>query len=334
MYGEMNNEIIKVDNVYFSYDKIKEFTKQKTEKKSKTDENSYKENSGCDSKSCPATYGDFSLNIDMPFLAEEKDRMVLKSINISIKKGQFVVVVGRNGSGKSTFARLLNALLIPTSGHVYIKGMNTADEENIWEIRKTAGMIFQNPDNQIVGTTVEEDVAFGPENIGIKPGEIRKRVNEALESVHMFEYMKHAPHLLSGGQKQRVAIAGVLAIKPECIILDESTAMLDPIGRREVMSLIKSLNKKENITIIHITHHMDEAVEADRVIVMDNGNVIMDGKPEEVFTNVDKMKACGLSVPQVTELFFELKKEGVNIPTGILDIETAFKCLSLALKKG
>lgn len=256
----------------------------------------------------------------------------LKGLNTIIEKGQFIVVIGRNGSGKSTFARLLNALLLPTRGTVYIKGYNTRDKELQWEIRRTAGMIFQNPDNQIIGTIVEEDVAFGPENIGIAPDEIRERVDKSLYSAGIAEYSKHAPHLLSGGQKQRVAIAGILAMKPECIILDEATAMLDPIGRKEVMSVLAKLNKEDKITIVHITHHMEEASSADRVIVIDEGKIILDGRPEEVFSNVQKIKAVGLDVPEVTELFHELSKEGLNLPVGVLDVEGAFEALERLVK--
>ena len=251
----------------------------------------------------------------------------LSDINISFEKGQFIVVLGRNGSGKSTFSRLLNALLLPTKGVVFVKGFKTIDEKHLWEIRRSTGMVFQNPDNQIVGTIVEEDVAFGPENIGIAPIEIRKRVDDALEAVGILEYSKHAPHLLSGGQKQRVAIAGILAMKPECIVLDEATSMLDPVGRKEVMQVLKELNKNEKITIIHITHHMDEAATADRVIVFEQGSVILDGTPKQVFSNVESIKDLGLEVPQVTELLYELKREGYDLPIDILDVEEAFEVL-------
>ncbi|MCR4436231.1 MAG: energy-coupling factor transporter ATPase [Clostridiales bacterium] len=262
---------------------------------------------------------------------EDPGVKALSDVGITFEKGQFIAVLGRNGSGKSTFARLLNALLMPTRGAVYIKGMDTRDEKCLWKIRSSAGMVFQNPDNQIVGTTVEEDVAFGPENLGIPPEEIRERVYDALKSVGIMEYSTHAPHLLSGGQKQRVAIAGILAIKPDCIILDEATSMLDPIGRREVMQLVKKLNREEGITIIHITHHMDEATMADRVIVMDMGKVVLDGKPAEVFSNVEMVKSLGLEVPQVTELFYELKKEGCKLPLEVLNVDEAYEALLRAI---
>jgi len=257
----------------------------------------------------------------------------LSDINLSITKGQFVAVVGRNGSGKSTFARLLNALLIPAEGAVYIKGMDTRDEKNLWEVRRTAGMIFQNPDNQIIGTTVEEDVAFGPENLGVPSGEIRRRVKESLACVGMGEYAAHAPHILSGGQKQRVAIAGILAMKPECIILDEATAMLDPVGRKDIISVLRKLNREEGITVIHITHHMDEVVNADRVLIMDQGGIVLDGRPEEVFSNVGRIKSLGLDVPQVTELLYELRNEGCDLPLEILDVEKACEAIAKAIKR-
>lgn len=255
------------------------------------------------------------------------DVEALSKSSINIVEGEFVVVLGRNGSGKSTLARLMNAILTPDEGYVYINGMDTANNEKIWEIRRTAGMVFQNPDNQIVGTIVEEDVAFGPENLGLEPSVIRIRVDEALKMVGMTEYSKRAPHLLSGGQKQRVAIAGILAMKPKCIILDEATAMLDPIGRREVMNVLRKLNKNENITILHITHHMDEAVNADRVLVMDKGQIIMDGKPVEIFSQVQKIKEIGLDVPQVAELFFSLRKQGFDLPSDILTVDKAVEFL-------
>ncbi|CDI50786.1 energy-coupling factor transporter ATPase [Clostridium tetani] len=252
---------------------------------------------------------------------ENKFIIAVDDVSFSIDKGEFVVILGRNGSGKSTMAKHMNALLVPTEGKVYVDKMDTLDEENTWNIRNKAGMVFQNPDNQIVATIVEEDVAFGPENLGVEPKEIRTRVENSLKRVKMFEYKKHAPHLLSGGQKQRVAIAGVLAMMPECIVFDEPTAMLDPSGRKEVINTIKELNDEYGITIVLITHYMEEAVEADRVIVMDTGKLVMEGNPREIFGNVKAMKKIGLDVPQVTELAYELKKEGININSDILTID-------------
>ena len=251
----------------------------------------------------------------------DKELLALDNISLSIEEGEFVVILGHNGSGKSTLAKLMNGLIVPTEGKVYVDGMDTQDEEKIWNIRQKAGMVFQNPDNQIVATIVEDDVAFGPENQGIDPKEIRKRIDKALEIVEMSDYVKHAPHLLSGGQKQRVAIAGILAMEPECIILDEPTAMLDPVGRKEVMRTIKKLNKEENKTIVHITHYMDEAVEADRILVMEKGKIVMEGTPKEIFSQVDRVKSLGLDVPQVTELAYELRKEGIDVPKDILTVD-------------
>jgi len=253
--------------------------------------------------------------------AEDKEFAALKDVSLEIKKGEFLVILGHNGSGKSTLAKLMNALLLPTKGNVYVNGMNTNDSDKIWDIRQTAGMVFQNPDNQLVATIVEEDVAFGPENQGIEPKEIRRRVDEALEIVEMGQYKKHAPHLLSGGQKQRIAIAGILAMNPDCIVLDEPTAMLDPSGRIEVMKTIQKLNKEEKKTIVHITHYMDEAVSADRIIVMEEGQVVLEGTPKAVFSQVEKLKELGLDVPQVTELVYELRKEGIDLPADILTVD-------------
>lgn len=268
-----------------------------------------------------------NLRYEYTSIGEDSQLTAIKDINISIKKGEHLVILGHNGSGKSTLAKLMNGLLLPTEGNVYVNGMNTKDEDNVWNIRETAGMVFQNPDNQIVATIVEEDVAFGPENQGIPPLEIRERVDEALRIVEMTEYKKHAPHLLSGGQKQRVAIAGILAMKPECIIMDEPTAMLDPTGRVEIMNTIKKLNKEEKKTIIHITHYMEEAVEADRILIMEQGQIVMEGTPKEIFSQVEKVKKLGLDVPQVTELAYELKKEGIDVPEDILTIEELVKAL-------
>lgn len=254
-------------------------------------------------------------------------KVAVNDINLEVKKGEFLVVLGRNGSGKSTLAKHINALLLPSGGKVFVDGLDTSNLSEVWNIRNKAGMVFQNPDNQLVATIVEEDVAFGPENLGIEPKEIRKRVNEALKTVDMLEYSRHAPHLLSGGQKQRIAIAGILAMRPECIVFDEPTAMLDPIGRREVMKTIKQVNRDFGITIILITHFMEEAAQADRIIVMDEGNIIMQGKPREIFNHVSEMKKIGLDVPQVTELAYELKKSGININTDILTINEMVSAL-------
>lgn len=254
-------------------------------------------------------------------LIDDSVQTAVKSLSLEVKKGEFLVILGHNGSGKSTLAKMMNGLLMPTSGQVFVKGMNTNDEDKIWDIRESAGIVFQNPDNQIVATIVEEDVAFGPENQGIPQAEIRKRVDDSLAIVEMSDYKKHAPHLLSGGQKQRVAIAGILAMNPDCIIFDEPTAMLDPNGRLEVMDTIKKLNRVEGKTIILITHYMDEAVEADRVLVMSQGEILMEGNPKEVFSQVEKIKELGLDVPQVTELAYELRKEGIDIRADILSVE-------------
>ena len=250
----------------------------------------------------------------------QEEKIAINDVNLQIKEGEFIAILGHNGSGKSTMAKHMNALLIPTEGKMLVNKMDTSDMNNLWNIRDTAGMVFQNPDNQLVATIVEEDVAFGPENLGVPPEEIRKRVDEALERVGMSEYKRHAPHLLSGGQKQRIAIAGILAMKPKCIIFDEPTAMLDPSGRKEVLDTIIDLNKNYGITVILITHYMDEAAKADRIVVMDKGKLILDGKPRDVFSNVEKMKSIGLDVPQVTELSYELQKAGINIDTRILDV--------------
>ena len=260
-------------------------------------------------------------------LIDDSVQKAVKDINIEVKKGEFLVILGHNGSGKSTLAKLMNGLLIPTHGDVDVLGMNTKDEEHIWDIREKAGMVFQNPDNQIVATIVEEDVAFGPENLGIEPSEIRKRIDEALEIVEMTEYKKHAPHLLSGGQKQRVAIAGILAMKPDCIIFDEPTSMLDPNGRIEVINTIKKLNEDDDKTIVLITHYMDEAVQGDRVLVMEEGEIVMEGTPKEVFSQVEKVKSYGLDVPQVTELAYELRKAGIDLKDDVLSIEELVELL-------
>lgn len=260
-------------------------------------------------------------NVTFEYHRDEEAFKALDDVSLDIKKGEFLVVIGHNGSGKSTLAKHLNGILRPTKGDVIISGLNTKEEKNIWDIRQTAGMVFQNPDNQIVATVVEEDVAFGPENLGIEASEIRKRVDEALKAVGMYEFKDRAPHLLSGGQKQRIGIAGIIAMKPKCIILDEPTAMLDPSGRKEVIDTILRLNKEEGITIVHITHFMEEAVEADRVIVMEKGKMVMEGKPREIFSQVEKLKELGLDVPHMTELTYELIKEGIDLPKDILTLE-------------
>lgn len=241
-------------------------------------------------------------------------------VSLEIERGSFTAIIGRNGSGKSTLAKNINALLIPSSGAVYVNGTDTRNEEHLWEVRRTVGMVFQNPDNQLVSTIVEDDVAFGPENMGIPPEEIRKRVDEALKAVGMYEHRKKAPHLLSGGQKQRVAIAGTIAMKPECIVFDEPTAMLDPSGRRDVMKIIKGLNK-EGITVVLITHFMEEAAEADRVVIMDRGKVLMDGTPCEIFAQSDKIREINLDVPAAVEMAERLRKSGIVVPQNIISAE-------------
>jgi len=251
---------------------------------------------------------------------EEVNRAI-DGLDLDIKAGDFVAVLGHNGSGKSTFAKQVNGILLPTEGTVWISGMKTTDESRIWDIRKTAGMVFQNPDNQIIGNLVEEDVGFGPENLGVPTDEIWRRVDESLEAVGMTAYRLKSPNKLSGGQKQRVAIAGVMAMRPQCIILDEPTAMLDPNGRKEVIRTVRELNQKEGITVLLITHYMEEVIWADRVIVMDDGCLVMDGTPKEIFSRVKELKNYRLDVPQVTELAYELKQEGVELPDGILTIE-------------
>lgn len=260
--------------------------------------------------------------------ADLEDIKAVDGINAVFARGSFTAVIGRNGSGKSTFAKLLNALLVPVRGTVYVDGISTSSEEYLWDIRRTVGMIFQNPDNQIVGTTVEEDVAFGLENLGTEPSEIRKRVDAALDTTGISEFATTQPHHLSGGQKQKVAIAGIIAMKPECIVLDEATSMLDPIGRSEVMAVMRQLNRNENITVIHITHHMDEACFADRVLIMDEGRIVMEGTPKEVFSQVSKVKSLGMDVPQVSELIFDLNLEGFDFPEGILNIDDAYEAIA------
>ena len=266
-------------------------------------------------------------NISYEYIPEESTFKAIDNLNLDVKQGEFVAIIGHNGSGKSTLSKNLNAILMPTKGNILIDGNDTKDEEKLWDIRQTAGMVFQNPDNQIVATVVEEDVAFGPENLGIEPKLIRERVKEALESVGITELKDRQPHLLSGGQKQRVAIAGIIAMRPKCIIFDEATAMLDPSGRKEVINNIKELNKKHGITVILITHYMDEAAEADRVVVMDKGKVIIEGIPRDVFSHVETMKRIGLDVPQVTEICYELRKAGIDIDTKILNVNEMVSAL-------
>jgi len=244
----------------------------------------------------------------------------LRGVNLAVEKGEFLAILGHNGSGKSTLAKHFNGILLPTNGKVFVNDIDISDDSKIYEIRQTVGMVFQNPDNQIVAAIVEEDVAFALENLGVEPSEIRARIDEAMKLVDIYKYHKHAPHRLSGGQKQRVAIAGVIAMRPQCIVLDEPTAMLDPKGRKEVMRTIKMLNEM-GVTVILITHYMEEAAQAGRVVVMDKGQIIMDGTPREIFAEVEKLKAVGLDVPQVTELAYELRKSGIEIPVNILNEE-------------
>ena len=256
----------------------------------------------------------------------------LEDVSLSIEKGSFVVVLGHNGSGKSTLAKHMNAVLLPSGGAVYVEGMDTKDEALLLEIRRRVGMVFQNPDNQIVANVVEEDVAFAPENLGVPSEEIRRRVDDALAAVGMSEFTRHAPHLLSGGQKQRVAIAGVIAMAPECIVLDEATAMLDPAGRREVLSAIRALNRERNITVVLITHHMDEAMDADRLIVMNDGKLVMNGTPAEVFTQVDALRAMGLAAPDTVELLYGLRQSGMDVPLDALTVDACADAICKALQ--
>lgn len=253
---------------------------------------------------------------------------VLEDITLNIPKGQFAAILGHNGSGKSTLAKHFNGMLLGNSGKVYVNGIDTADDDKIYDVRQTVGMVFQNPDNQLVATIVEEDVAFAPENLGLPPAQIRERVDEALNAVDMYKYRLHSAHQLSGGQKQRIAIAGVIAMRPECIVLDEPTAMLDPKGRKSVMKTIKRLNSELGITIVLITHYMDEAAQAERVVVMDSGRIIMDDVPKKIFSQVDRLTEVGLDVPQVTQLAYELKKEGVDISLEVLTEEEMLKEVS------
>ncbi|MGN0964116.1 MAG: energy-coupling factor transporter ATPase [Dysosmobacter sp.] len=265
--------------------------------------------------------------------AEEggRETVALRGVDVSIEKGSFVVVLGHNGSGKSTLAKTFNAVLLPGGGHVYVEGMDTLDEELLLAIRQRVGMVFQNPDNQIVANVVEEDVAFAPENLGVPSEEIRKRVDDALKAVGMSEFVTHAPHLLSGGQKQRIAIAGVIAMEPDCIVLDEATAMLDPIGRGEVLSTVHRLNREKGITVVLITHHMNEAEDADRVLVMDDGKVVMDGAPREVFTHVGELRSMGLTVPDTVALLYDLRQEGLDVPLTALTVDECADAVAAAI---
>ena len=261
-------------------------------------------------------------NLTFRYAAEEGAApTVLDGVTLSVKPGEFVAVLGHNGSGKSTLAKHFNAILLPSGGKVYVDGLDTCDEDKLLDIRRQVGMVFQNPDNQIVASVVEEDVAFGPENLGVPSEEIRERVDSALAAVRMSEYVRHAPHLLSGGQKQRVAIAGVLAMRPRCIVLDEPTAMLDPVGRKEVMDTIRYLNREQNITVVLITHHMDEAAQAGRLVVMHDGHIVADDKPELVFQNVDGLRSLGLEVPEPVALLYELRQAGVDVPLTALTVD-------------
>ena len=272
------------------------------------------------------------LSFTYPAEEGQTSTVALEDVSLSIERGSFVVVLGHNGSGKSTLAKHMNAVLLPSGGTVYVEGMDTRDEALLLEIRRRVGMVFQNPDNQIVANVVEEDVAFAPENLGVPSEEIRRRVDDALAAVGMSEFTRHAPHLLSGGQKQRVAIAGVIAMAPECIVLDEATAMLDPAGRREVLSAIRALNRERNITVVLITHHMDEAMDADRLIVMNDGKLVMNGTPAEVFTQVDALRAMGLAAPDTVELLYGLRQSGMDVPLDALTVDACADAICKALQ--
>ena len=263
----------------------------------------------------------------------EAKEPALRDVTLDVERGSFTAVLGHNGSGKSTLAKCLNAILVPTEGRVLVEGMDTADEEKLLDIRRTVGMVFQNPDNQIVASVVEDDVAFAPENLCVAPKEIRQRVDDALKAVGMYDFRLHAPHLLSGGQKQRVAIAGVLAMQPDCIVLDEPTAMLDPIGRREVLATVEELRREKGMTVVLITHHMSECVDADRLIVMSGGAVALDGSPKAVFSQVEKLRAEGLTVPETTELLYGLRQAGYDLPLDALRIEECADAIAKEFKK-
>ncbi|WP_297871345.1 energy-coupling factor transporter ATPase [uncultured Oscillibacter sp.] len=274
-----------------------------------------------------------SLRFAYPVNEGEKPVYALRGVDVAIEKGSFVVVLGHNGSGKSTLAKTFNAVLLPAGGKVYVEGMDTLDESLLLDIRQRVGMVFQNPDNQIVANVVEEDVAFAPENLGVPTEEIRRRVDAALEAVGMEEFVTHAPHLLSGGQKQRIAIAGVIAMEPACVVLDEATAMLDPTGRREVLSAVHRLNREKGITVVLITHHMNEAEDADRVIVMDDGRVAMDGTPGEIFSQVARLRHLGLTVPDTVDLLDRLRRNGWDVPLDALGVEDCADAIARALGK-
>ena len=272
-----------------------------------------------------------ALSFSYPVEEGQRRTTALEDVTLSIEKGSFVVVLGHNGSGKSTLAKHFNAVLLPSGGAVYVEGMNTQDEDLLLEIRRRVGMVFQNPDNQIVANVVEEDVAFAPENLGVPPAEIRERVDDALRAVGMYEFREHAPHLLSGGQKQRVAIAGVIAMEPECIVLDEATAMLDPAGRREVLDTVHRLNRQRGITVVHITHHMSEAEDADRVIVMNDGVVAMDGTPRDIFSRVEELRSLGLAAPDTVELLHRLNGHGMSLPLTAITVDECARAIFQAL---
>ena len=272
-----------------------------------------------------------ALSFSYPVEEGQRRTTALEDVTLSIEKGSFVVVLGHNGSGKSTLAKHFNAVLLPSGGAVYVEGMNTQDEDLLLEIRRRVGMVFQNPDNQIVANVVEEDVAFAPENLGVPTAEIRRRVDDALAAVGMTEFARHAPHLLSGGQKQRVAIAGVIAMEPECIVLDEATAMLDPAGRREVLDTVHRLNRQRGITVVHITHHMSEAEDADRVIVMNDGVVAMDGTPRDIFSRVEELRSLGLAAPDTVELLHRLNGHGMSLPPTAITVDECARAIFQAL---
>ena len=266
------------------------------------------------------------------YCSGEEELEILHGVSLTIHQSELVAILGRNGSGKSTLVRHFNGIALPAGGHVYVRGMDTLDEEKMMEIRRTVGLVFQNPDNQIVASVVEDDVAFAPENMGLPPEEIRRRVDEALRAVDMYGFRERAPHLLSGGQKQRIAIAGILAMEPECIVLDEPTAMLDPRGRREVLQTVKRLCREKGITVVLITHHMREAVDADRILVLSEGGLVMDGTPQQVFSRVEELYALGLTVPETTELIYGLNQQGFDLPLSALSIDQCADAIASALK--